>query len=124
MTRRHEFPEVSMRRLITALLLVAAAATPAAAASFDCGKARTADERAICADRALNDQDVRVDQLYGITRHLVPMGGRDAIIGDQRAWLKNRHACGANRACLARSYDRRLAELNRVMQRVYQQGPF
>ncbi|MDR6627694.1 lysozyme inhibitor LprI family protein [Caulobacter segnis] len=113
-----------MRRLLTALVLAAAAATPAAAASFDCGKARAADERAICANRALNDQDVRVDQLYGITRHLVPMGGRDAIIGDQRAWLRNRHACGGNQACLARSYDRRLVELNQVMERVYRQGPF
>ncbi|PZR32455.1 lysozyme inhibitor LprI family protein [Caulobacter segnis] len=112
-----------MRRLMTVFLL-AAAATPAAAASFDCGKARAADERAICANRALNDQDVRVDQLYGITRHLVPMGGRDAIIGEQRAWLKRRHACGANQACLTKSYDRRLVELNRVMERVYQQGPF
>lgn len=112
-----------MLRLIAALVL-AAAATPAAAASFDCGKARAADERAICANRALNDQDVRVDQLYGITRHLVPMGGRDAIIGDQRAWLKSRHACGANQACLARSYDRRLVQLNQVMERVYRQGPF
>lgn len=113
-----------MRRLIPFFVLAAFAATPAAAASFDCGKARAADERAICANRALNDQDVRVDQLYGITRHLVPMGGRDAIIGDQRAWLKSRHACGANPACLARSYDRRLVELNQVMERVYRQGPF
>lgn len=116
-----------MRRLIPAIALTAvcaAIAMPAAAASFDCRKARTADERAICADRALNDQDVRVDQLYGITRHLVPMGGRGAIMDDQRAWLKDRHTCGANRACLARSYDRRLAELNRVMDRVYRQGPF
>ena len=120
-----------MRRLIPAFVLTAACAgvfamgaTPAAAASFDCRKARAADEKAICANRDLNDQDVRMDQLYGITRHLVPMGGRDAIMGEQRAWLKSRHACGANKACLARSYDRRLAELNRVMQRVYQQGPF
>ena len=113
-----------MRRLLTALVLAAAAATPAAAASFDCGKARAADERAICANRALNDQDVRVDQLYGITRHLVPMGGRGAIMDDQRAWLKSRRACGANQACLARSYDRRLVELNQVMERVYRQGPF
>ncbi|HJV41028.1 lysozyme inhibitor LprI family protein [Caulobacter sp.] len=116
-----------MRRLIPALALTAvcvALALPAAAASFDCRKARTADEKAICADRALNDQDVRVDQLYGITRHLVPMGGRGAIMDDQRTWLKDRHACGANRACLARSYDRRLAQLNQVMDRVYRQGPF
>lgn len=121
-----------MRRLIPALALTAvcapivvlSAASPAAAASFDCRKARAADEKAICANRDLNDQDVRLDQLYGITRHLVPMGGRDAIIGDQRAWLSARKACGGAQACLARSYEGRIRQLNTVMERVYQQGPF
>lgn len=120
-----------MRRLIPAFVLTAVCAgvfaigaTPAAAASFDCRKARTADEKAICANRDLNDQDVRMDQLYGITRHLVPMGGRGAIMDDQRAWLAARKTCGGNRACLARSYDNRIRQLNTVMERVYQQGPF
>ena len=119
-----------MRRPAAALLLAATfaltafAALPAAAASFDCAKARKADERAICANRDLNDQDVRMDQLYGITRHLVPMGGRGAIMDDQRAWLKSRASCGANRACLARGYDNRIRQLNTVMDRVYRQGPF
>ena len=116
-----------MRRLISILAFTAvcaAGAGPATAASFDCAKARKADEKAICANRDLNDQDVRVDQLYGITRHLVPMGGRGAIMDDQRAWLTKRGACGANRACLAKSYDQRLRELNKVMDRVYSQGPF
>lgn len=112
-----------MRRLILALV-VSAVALPAAAASFDCRKARAADEKAICANRDLNDQDVRVDQLYAITRHLVPMGGRGAIMDDQRAWLSKRGSCGANLACLARSYDNRLRQLNTVMERVYNQGPF
>lgn len=116
-----------MRLFIPAFVLAAtcaAFAMPATAASFDCAKARKADEKAICANRGLNDQDVRVDQLYGITRHLVPMGGRDAIMDGQRAWLKARGSCGANRACLARSYDQRLRQLNTVMDRVYSQGPF
>lgn len=116
-----------MRRLIAAFVLAAACAAgagPAAAASFDCRKARTADEKAICANRDLNDQDVRLDQLYGITRHLVPMGGRGAIMDDQRAWLSARKACGGNQACLARSYDNRIRQLNTVMERVYSQGPF
>lgn len=115
-----------MRRLIPALALTACVvgATPAAAASFDCRKARAPDEKAICANRDLNDQDVRMDQLYGITRHLVPMGGRGAIMDDQRAWLRDRKTCGANPACLRRSYEVRLRQLNTVMERVYSQGPF
>ncbi|WP_454713769.1 lysozyme inhibitor LprI family protein [Caulobacter segnis] len=116
-----------MRRLIPALVLTAvcaAFAAPAAAASFDCRKARTSDEKAICANRDLNDQDVRMDQLYGITRHLVPMGGRGAIMDDQRSWLQARKQCGANQACLKRSYDGRIRQLNTVMDRVYSNGPF
>ncbi len=116
-----------MRRLIPALVLTAvcaAAAVPASAASFDCRKARSSDEKAICANRDLNDQDVRMGQLYDITRHLVPMGGRGAIMDDQTAWLRARRTCGANQACLARSYDNRIRQLNTVMDRVYSQGPF
>lgn len=116
-----------MRRPTAAFLLAltfAGAALPAAAASFDCAKARRADERAICAHRDLNDQDVRMGQLYDITRHLVPMGGRGAIMDEQHAWLKARAGCGGDRACLARSYDSRIRQLNTVMDRVYRQGPF
>lgn len=116
-----------MRRLIQVLALTAvcaAGAMPASAASFDCRKARSSDERAICANRDLNDQDVRMGQLYDITRHLVPMGGRGAIMDDQRAWLSARKSCGGNQACLARSYDQRIRQLNTVMDRVYSQGPF
>lgn len=116
-----------MRRLIPVLVLTAvgaALAAPASAASFDCRKARAADEKAICADRDLNDQDVRMSQLYDITRRLTPMGGRGAIMDQQTLWLKARRTCGGDRACLRRSYDQRLEALNGVMERVYKQGPF
>ena len=63
--------------------------------------------------------------LYDITRRLVPMGSRGAIMDDQQAWLRNRRACGADRGCLARSYQNRIATLNRVLEeRVYPNGPF
>jgi uncharacterized protein len=32
---------------------------PVQAASFDCAKAETADEKTVCADRALNDLEQR-----------------------------------------------------------------
>lgn len=98
-------------------------AAPALAASFDCARARTADERAVCADRALNDADVRVAQLYGITRHFLAMGARGAEIDAQRAWLAERRRCGARRVCLRRLYARREAELNRILERAYTLGP-
>ncbi len=108
------------------LLVSGAALTPsrAHAASFNCRFARLPDERAVCADLALNDQDVRMSQLYDITRHLVAMGQRGAIMDRQVEWLRQRRACGANRVCLGRAYAGRIAELNQVMERVYSQGPF
>ena len=108
------------------LLLAGAALTPghAHAASFNCRFARLPDERAVCADLALNDQDVRMSQLYDITRRLVPMGTRGAIMDRQVVWLRQRRACGGDRACIGRAYAGRIAELNQVMERVYGQGPF
>jgi uncharacterized protein len=108
------------------LLLAGAALTPShvQAASFNCRFARLPDERAVCADLALNDQDVRMSQLYDITRRLVPMGTRGAIMDRQVVWLRQRRACGGDRACIGRAYAGRIAELNQVMERVYGQGPF
>jgi len=113
-------------RLFAAILAAGLlGAGAASAASFDCNRARTPDEKAICADRTLNDQDVRMAQLYDIVRHLVPMGTRGAIMDEQTVWLRQRHACGANRACIGRAYARRIAQLNRVLEeRVYVNGPF
>jgi uncharacterized protein len=116
-----------MKLLSIALALALAGplfAGAANAASFDCDKARAPDEKAICADRALNDKDVRVSVLYDINRHTLAMGGRGALQDAQRQWLRDRRNCGSQRACLNRSYDRRLSDLNRSMERIYSNGPF
>ena len=95
------------------------------AASFDCGRGRTATERAICDSRPLNDRDVKMVVLYDIVRRVVPMGSRGAQMDRQAAWLRERNRCGADRTCIGRAYDRRIGELNRLLEeRVYSQGPF
>jgi uncharacterized protein len=117
-----------MRPVLTALALtlVVGSAIPslARAASFDCGRARAPDEKAICANLALNDKDVRMALLYDINRKTLAMGGRGALEDAQRQWLRDRRGCGAKRACLNRAYDRRLDELDRSMERIYRSGPF
>ena len=128
-----------MRRIATTLalalplapaLVLAASLAPALApalaqaASFDCAKARTADEKAICANRSLNDKDVRMAQLYEINRKTLAMGGRGALEDRQREWLRDRRTCGGRRVCLNRSYDQRLGELERGLDRIYRAGPF
>ena len=116
-----------MRVRLFAAVLVAGLLTAGAAgaASFNCARAATPDERAICDDRFLNDQDVRMSQLYDIVRRLVPMGTRGAIMDEQTVWLRQRRTCGAGRACIGRAYATRIAQLNRVLEtRVYPNGPF
>lgn len=112
-----------MKTVLTALALVFVAST-AQAASFDCAKARAPDEKAICANLALNDKDVRMSVLYDINKRTLAMGGRGALQDAQQQWLRDRRSCGAQRVCLNRAYDRRLDDLNRSMERIYSNGPF
>ena len=114
------------RTLLAALIAAGASFLPlsAHAAGFDCAKARAADEKAICADRGLNDKDVKMSILYEIDGHLVAMGRRGAIHDEQVAWLSARKACGGARACLNAAYDRRIVALQSVLDEVYTHGPF
>ena len=112
------------RRPVIALLFALAAAPAVHAASFDCTKARTADEKAICRTRALNDADVRMATLFAVDGHLLAMGGRGALQDAQIRWLASRRRCGGDVACLTRRYDERLAELQRVFDEIASRGPF
>jgi uncharacterized protein len=113
-----------MRLLLTALALTFVTPLAAHAASFDCARARAPDEKAVCANTALNDKDVKMSVLYDVNRRTLAMGGRGALQDAQQQWLRDRRKCGANRACLNRAYDRRLGELERSMERIYRNGPF
>ncbi len=93
------------------------------AASFDCTRATSADERAVCANRVLNDRDVTLWDLYNLDHRM--MGGRGSLIDQQQAWMVERRRCGANRVCLTRANDRRIAELRAFIDtRVIPRGPF
>lgn len=89
-------------------------ALPASAASFDCTKVRQPDEKAICADRQLSELDVQMATTYRLLRGLFAMGMRGNLGDSQLAWLEQRRACGANKACLKRRYQERLAALQKV----------
>lgn len=101
---------------VLALLACLAAPPPAEAASFDCGKAKQADEKAICADRGLAELDVQMAAVYGV-RMQIPMlmGERGAAQDEQRGFLAGRTICGANVACLRQAYLQRIAEINQII---------
>ncbi|AGI24594.1 hypothetical protein H681_13620 [Pseudomonas sp. ATCC 13867] len=87
---------------------------PASAASFDCRKAKQADEKAICADRQLSELDVQMATTYRLLRGLFAMGMRGNLGDSQLAWLEQRRACGTDKACLKQRYQERLDALQKV----------
>lgn len=95
------------------------------AASFDCTKARATDEKAVCTNLPLNDMDVTMALLFNLDKRFLPMGGRDALIDQQKAWLVSRKACGSNVACLTDLYQQRIRALQQIIEtRVVTRGPF
>jgi uncharacterized protein len=113
---------MTWRALCLATLLTAAW-QPSQAASFDCAKAEAADEKAICADRQLNDADVEMSVLYTQLKPLLGMGARGDMEDEQAAWLKRRAACGADRACLVKAYQERVQQLRRGFEALAKHGP-
>ncbi len=111
-----------IRYMLPVLALVCA--TPAAAASFDCARAKAPDEKAICATRALNDADVRMDTLFHVDAQLMAMGGRGDLQEAQRDWMHKRQACKGDIKCLTRAYKDRLADLQAAFDEIASRGPF
>ena len=105
------------RAFVTAATLaLIAGAAPAGAASFDCNKAATADEKAICASFVLSDLDTQMATLYGVRMEIpMLMGARGAAQDEQRAWLSQRHQCGGDVACIVQAYQVRIAELKQTI---------
>lgn len=102
--------------LAIAGLLAASATAQAQVASFDCARAATPTERAVCATPELGRKDVALATWYDALLRLKPaVSGmafrefRDGIAQAQRQWLRSqRDACGSDVACLRRAYDARL----------------
>lgn len=81
-------------------------------ASFDCQKAGSATEKAICSDVTLARLDRALGDAY--TQAIASTGdggGVERIQNEQRAWVKKRDACGGDLSCLTAAYDARLKAL-------------
>ncbi len=92
--------------------LLAAFTSPALAASFDCGKAGAAVEKAICGDAALSSLDEHLGRYYAVALEAAGAGAA-CLKSDQRNWVKTiRNACGADAQCLSAAYLQRLAALD------------
>ena len=114
-----------MRVIFPTLILCAIfLPVPARSASFDCGKAKASDERAVCASRALSEMDVEMAVRFEMLAGLVGMGTRGDMGDEQRAFLAQRRQCGADKDCLATLYRARIATLKSEYQNLKSRGPF
>ena len=85
--------------------------THAAAASFNCHKASTSIEKAICDDRYLSELDGKMGHLY----HKAKKYQHD-LPKYQKEWIRNRnHECGANTDCLYKWTENRIENFNNII---------
>ncbi|KVP71221.1 hypothetical protein WL40_15850 [Burkholderia ubonensis] len=81
------------------------------AAGIDCSAAKTRTDRLICGDKALVSAGSALASAYDAT--VDAAADPRAVILSQRAWLKQRDACG-DAACVAAAYRDRAAALKQV----------
>ena len=102
---------MSMRYLT--LLLICFTTSVSFAASFDCGKAGNAVEKAICSNVELSRLDDQLAQRFRVLRDSLPQENAEQLRQSQINWIKARNKqCRADTPCLFRSYTERLAHLN------------
>ena len=103
-----------------------------AAASFDCARAISAREKAICADPALSALDGQLARLYAERRGLLSPQGAKSLLESERSWLRFvRTVCSSDgpkskpsrsrRSCLMAQYNERIEQLKEVALKI---GPF
>lgn len=112
------------RHVPLALLLLSGPAAAAPDGFTDCAKAEMADEKAICGNTRLIQQDARMVTLYEVATSLAGMGTRGDLKDGQAKWLDARHDCKADIACLGEAYGKRIEQLKKIIDAVASRGPF
>jgi uncharacterized protein len=97
------------------LATVAAASAPVQAQpSFNCARARTFVEKAICGSPSLAAKDRKMSRLYfeqlSYYREYGDTLETNAFKAEQRSWLAQRDRCQTTK-CVHLAYDRRIAQL-------------
>lgn len=87
--------------LVAAISISLFGAAGAQAASFDCARAVTADEHAVCRDPQLSRLDDLLPKAYAQAKQATP---DEDMTQYARDFIANRHACGAKRGCILGNY--------------------
>src|SRR5208337_2547871 len=100
---------VNILLVVVVLIIVGIVSGEAQAASFDCSKASTFIEKAICSNQRLSELDDLLMVSY--KKALANSKNPAALKTSQRNWLKKERDLCQMTECLEKAYIRRLAEL-------------
>ena len=99
-----------LTKLMTAVTFACSIPTFGAAASFNCAKASTANEVAICSDDELSTLDETLAVVYKQARSSVSDAKR--LKNEQVNWIKSLGTCNGNVDCLISAYRNRVLVLD------------
>ncbi|MEM8555430.1 MAG: lysozyme inhibitor LprI family protein, partial [Pseudomonadota bacterium] len=85
-------------------LCVLATPVVALSPSFNCAKASTPTETAICGNAELAMLDLNMANAYRRTLDRLTGGDEEFVRQRQRTWIEERDACGGDETCLTTSY--------------------
>ncbi len=101
-----------MKALALGFALTGIAASAAQAGpSYDCNRASTPTEYAICGSPTLSHLDVLMAAAYKLRQANLYGPARERFTYNQRVWLDIRDACGSDTSCLERVYNKRITSL-------------
>lgn len=106
-----------IRTVVPFVLLVSGGGAFAATPSFDCTKADSSAEEAICASEALAELDIELDRLFRLAVNDDTLGADRLaeLKAIQRGWIKGRNDCWKSdrdmETCVATAYAIRIHEL-------------
>ncbi len=107
-----------MMKLNTLVFMWASwAASPllAQSPSFDCSRAETIVEHAICSSVRLSDLDRELSRAYKAARSGLGEAGRASLLEAQREFIRRRDTCGNDAPCLTRTMRGRIAQMSSGM---------
>ena len=102
-----------MKGILTALAVttIVTIAAPARAASFDCAKAATPDEKAVCTDPQISELDDLLGTAFAQARAKTSDAtDRAQLLAMGRRFLAARRACGTAKPCILTDYVGALTE--------------
>lgn len=95
------------------------------APAFDCRKAVTPVEQAICADKTLKNLDAEVDRNFRAAKKKMVRDGVASLVATQRAWLADRdRACASGgKQCILAKYRERNEVLLALLAQTSEENP-